>query len=241
MPRLSVAELAKTLVHFHYHGVISTLSTDGGYPYGSVIDYLPLPQGDVVVLLNQRAEHYRYLRADSKASLLVNAHLAEHESLLIPRVTLLGKAQPTDDHSQTVRDYLDRHPDAEPYVNLKDMHFFQLDVSGVRYIAGSGRAVWVDGFDYRAAKPDPLGEDAPAIMHELNDRHSDQLTSIARRQGQCEWAQAGRVVSLDRFGLDLIATAGERRRAVRLDLPAQAADRHSFEQAFQTLAAGNDL
>ncbi|MFK7954961.1 MAG: HugZ family protein [Lysobacterales bacterium] len=235
MPKLSVAELAKTLVHFHYHGVISTLATDGGYPYGSVIDYLPLSQGDVVVLLHERAEHYRYLTASPKASLLVNAHLAEHEALLIPRVTLLGEAQPAEDHSDMVRDYLARHPDAEPYVNLDGMRFFQIDVKGVRYIAGSGRAVWVDGTDYRAAKADPLGEDAPWIMHEMNDRYSDQLTAIARASDTCRWADAGRVVSVDRFGFDLICTAGDRRHALRVSLPKPAYDRAEFEQALSSL------
>lgn len=236
MPKLSVAELAKTLVMFHYHGVISTLATDGGYPYGSVIDYLPLSQGDVVVLLHERAEHSRYLSASPKASLLVNAHLAEHEALLIPRVTLLGEAQPLADGRDLVRDYLDRHPDAEPYINLDGMRFFQIDVKGVRYIAGSGRAVWVDGSDYRAAEPDPLGDEAPWIMHELNDRYADRLTAIGRAQSAARWTENGRVVSLDRFGFDLVCTAGDRRHAVRINLPQSANSRQEFEQLFVQLA-----
>ncbi|MEM7709141.1 MAG: DUF2470 domain-containing protein [Pseudomonadota bacterium] len=235
MHKLSVAELAKTLVHCHYHGVISTLATDGGYPYGSVIDYLPLSQGDVVVLLHERAEHFRYLSASPKASLLVNAHLAEHEALLIPRVTLLGEAQPAEDRSDLVRDYLKRHPDAEPYINLEGMRFFQIDVRGVRYIAGSGRAVWVDAMDYRKAKPDPLGEDAPWTMHQMNDHYSDELAAIGRGVSGLDWPEAGRVVSLDRFGFDLVCTAGERRHAVRVSLPQPAYNRQEFEQAFATL------
>ncbi|MEM9530927.1 MAG: DUF2470 domain-containing protein [Pseudomonadota bacterium] len=235
MSRPTIAELARTLVHFHYHGVISTLATDGQYPYGSVIDYLALPHGDVVVLLHERAEHYRYLKASPKASLLVNAHLAEHEALLIPRVTLLGEATPADDCSDVVKEYLSRHPDAEPYISLEGMHFFQLDVKGVRYIAGAGRAAWIEAPDYRAARPDPLGEEAPWITHDLNDRFSDELREIGRRAGGQTWATAARVVSVDRLGFDLVCTAGERRHAIRVSLPTPVTSRAQFDRAFKQL------
>lgn len=237
--RPSVAELAKTLVQFHCHGVVSTLATDGDFPYGSVIDYLPLSQGDVVILLHEKAEHYRYLSASPKASLLINAHLAEHEALLIPRVTLLGEARRAPDCRDMVREYLDRHPDAEPYISLDGMHFFQLDVTGVRYIAGSGRAVWLDAVDYRQAAADPLGEDAPWLMHELNDRHQARLLAIARGPLGLPWVDNCRVVSLDRFGFDMVCTHVDRRRAVRVSLPSNAYNREEFEARFAELT-GSD-
>ena len=235
--QLSVSELAKTLVHCHFHGVISTVATDGGYPYGSVIDYLPLSQGDVVVLLHEKAEHFRYLRANAKASLLINARLAEHEALHIPRVTLLGEARPVEDRTEMVKNYLLRHPDAEPYVTLEGLHFFQLDVSGVRYIAGSGRAIWLNAADYRAARPDALGDDAPRLMQNLNDHHPGDLTMIARRLQQLPWAQGCRIVSVDRLGFDMVCHGGAQRRATRVGLRAPALTREQFENEFRKLVA----
>ncbi|MDJ0656967.1 MAG: pyridoxamine 5'-phosphate oxidase family protein [Xanthomonadales bacterium] len=233
----TVAELAKTLVHYHYHGVISTLATDGGYPYGSVIDYLPLSQGDVVVLLHEKAEHYRYLSANPKASLLVNAHLAEHEALHIPRVTLLGEARAIEDGQELVRDYLVRHPDAEPYISLDGLHFFQLDVSGARYIAGSGRAVWLDATDYRAASPDPLGDEAPWLVQDLNEHRHNDLVLIARNLREQEWVEEARVVSVDRLGFDMICHGQGTRHAIRVGFDSAASDRKAFDQACRKLVA----
>lgn len=237
--RLSVPELAKTLVHCHFHGVLSTVATDGGYPYGSVIDYLPLSQGDVVVLLNEQAEHYRYLRTDPRASLLINAHLAEHEAMHIPRVTLLGQARPVEDRTEMVEDYLERHPDAAPYINFEELHFFQLDVSGVRYIAGSGRAIWLEVADYRVARPDPLGEEAPLLVSEINTHHAPELIAIARARQGLDWADSCRVVSLDRYGFDMICHAGTRRRATRVALSDAALTRAAFQHEFRQLTSAS--
>ena len=233
----TVAELAKTLVHYHYHGVISTIATDGGYPYGSVIDYLPLSQGDVVVLLHEKAEHYRYLSANPKASLLVNAHLAEHEAMHIPRVTLLGEARAIENGSDLVRDYLVRHPDAEPYITLDGLHFFQIDVTGVRYIAGSGRAAWLDALDYRQATPDPLGDEAPWLVHELNEHRLDDLILMARNIRELDWVEDARVVSVDRLGFDMICHGQGKRHAVRLGFEDSASDRKAFDTAFRRIVA----
>ncbi len=211
-----VAELAKTLVNFNYHGVISTIATDGGYPYGSVIDYLPLSGGDVVVLLNENAEHYRYLKANPRASLLINAHLAEHEALYTPRLTLLGEAKPMQDPSGLAEEYLKRHPDAREYIEQKGLSFFQLDVQGVRFIPGNGRAIWLDAVDYRAAKPDPLGEVAPWLIHELIDRHHTELVKIARNVLDQDYTDFCRVVSLDRLGMDVVCYGEEKQHAVRM-------------------------
>lgn len=231
----SIAELAKTLVHYHFHGVISTIATDGGYPYGSVIDYLPLSQGDVVVLLHEKAEHYRYLSANPKASLLVNAHLAEHEAMHIPRVTLLGEARAIDDGTDLVQDYLERHPDARPYITIEGLHFFQIDVTGVRYIAGSGRAAWLDAVDYRRASPDPLGDEAPWLVHDLNENKRDELVLIARQK--FDWVQDARAVSLDRLGFDMICHGDKQRHAVRFGFESEARSRADFNAAFRRLAA----
>jgi len=235
--KLSTAELAMTLVQNHFHGVMSTVATDGGYPYGSVIDYLPVRGGDVVILLNEQAEHYRYLKANPKASLLINAHLAEHEALLIPRVTLLGNATPIERPDALVEDYLQRHPDAEHYINEDDLHFFQLDVTGVRYIPGAGRAIWLEAVDYRAAEPDPLGEESPWLMHELNDRHDEDLVEIAHSIVDQKWAESCRVISIDRFGFDMVCYSSDRHHAVRVALDEETPDSDGFRRQFRKLAA----
>lgn len=237
--KLTIAEITKTLVHFHYHGVISTIATDGGYPFGSVIDYLPLSQGDVVVLLHQRAEHFRYLNANPKASLLINASLSEHEVMDVARVTLLGEAQrlQSDPSDDLCRDYLQRHPDAEDALASGELVFFQLDVNAIRYIAGPNRAIWLDPVDYRQAQADPLGEEAPWIIHELNHRRQNDLINIALNLANQQWVEHCQIVSVDRYGFDVISTGEGKRKATRLVLDTTAVDRQQFESQFAKLSA----
>ncbi len=237
--KLTIAEITKTLVHFHYHGVISTIATDGGYPFGSVIDYLPLSQGDVVVLLHHRAEHFRYLNANSKASLLINASLSEHEVMDVARVTLLGEAQrlDADPTEELISEYLQRHPDAEEALSSGELVFFQLDVSAIRYIAGPNRAIWIEPADYRQAQADPLGEEAPWIIHELNHRRQSDLINIALNLANQHWVEQSQIVSVDRYGFDVISTGEGNRKATRLVLDSPALDRQQFETQFAKLSA----
>ncbi len=237
--KLTIAEIAKTLVHFHYHGVISTIATDGGYPFGSVIDYLPLSQGDVVVLLHKRAEHHRYLKANPKASLLINASLSEHEVMDVARVTLLGEARQLEPGttSEIVEEYLERHPDAHGIIDTEDLEFFQLDVTGVRYIAGTNRAIWLEPTEYRQAAPDPLGEEAPWILHEINTARLDDLLNIAHNLVHHSWVERCKMVSIDRYGFDIISMGDNKRKASRLVLDEAVTDKSGFETQFLKLAA----
>lgn len=210
------AEAAKTLVCCHSHGVLSTLSTDGGYPFGSVVDYVPLEQGDVVVLLNERAEHFRYIRANPKSSILINPHLAEHEATLVPRVTLLGKMLGRAGSQELVDAYLTRHPDAEEYIEDDGLQFMQLDVTGVRFIQGASKAVWLDLVHYRHAAPDPLGNESPWLSHRLNHEFQEELLKIAHAMLGQSWAVEAGVASVDRYGVDLVLHGGEREQALRV-------------------------
>jgi len=237
----SVAELAKTLLMNQGQGVISTLSTDGGFPFGSVIDYLPLSQGDVIVLLNQNAEHYRYLRANSKTSLLINAHLAEHEAQHVPRATLLGNAKEIDANNMIYEAYRRRHPDSSVYLESNQLHFFQIDVTTVRYMPGSGRPSWIDASDYRSAKADPLGHNAEWLMHELNRQRDKDLIRIARNLMNQRWTESCHIVSVDQYGFDMICSDEERQHAIRISFDELATDSESFDQQIRKLVARSHL
>lgn len=73
---------------------------------------------------------------------------------------------------------------------------------------------------------EPLANDAARIIAHMNDDHAD--ANLAYVQALCGItdATAARLVSLDRLGLDLVATtpSGERRARVDFDEPAETAD-----------------
>lgn len=132
-------------------GVLSTLIEGDGFPYGSLVDLLPLADGDLAMFLSALAEHRRYLEADGRASVLVAPSIMEPHALALPRVTLVGRAQPVEDRESLAARYVERHPAAEMYIGFPDFKFFRLRVARARYIAGFGEMGWIRGGDYRAA------------------------------------------------------------------------------------------
>lgn len=147
--RTSLAPAARVLVAANAQAVLTTLRAGDGHPYGSLVEYLALADGDVLMLLSRLAEHRRYLEADPRASVLVAG-----EALSQARVTLLGRVEPEADKAGWRDAYLARHPQAETYIDFADFDFFRLRVAEARYIAGFGRMGWIAGENYRAAGVD---------------------------------------------------------------------------------------
>lgn len=158
------AECRALCAHQQY-GMLSTLAREPvGYPFGSLVAYVPDERGQPLLLLSGLAEHTANLQADSRASLLICdvAPLAgpgEDDEKRAPeganplaqgRATLIGRvhAVTPEDVEAARRRYLARHPEAELYLQLPDFEFYRLAVAGVRYVGGFGRMSWISGEAY---------------------------------------------------------------------------------------------
>jgi heme iron utilization protein len=146
-----LALAARDLVRAARHGVLSTLIPDEGYPYGSLVEILPLPDGDLVLFLSQLAEHRRFLNVDSRASVLIAPHIHDPRAMAQPRVTLVGRAEPAEDRAPFAEAYVRLHPTAASYINFPDFGFYRFHVDRVRYIAGFGQMGWIASEAYRSA------------------------------------------------------------------------------------------
>jgi putative heme iron utilization protein len=144
----NLAQAARALVAANSQGALATLRSEDGYPYVSVVDYLPLDNGDIVMLLSRLAEHQKYLSADPRVSLLVAPGLGKADMLAEARVTLLGDVAVIETNDQLRQAYLSRHPQAEQYIDFADFLFYRLHVRQVRYIAGFGRMGWLPDKTY---------------------------------------------------------------------------------------------
>lgn len=142
---------ARDLVMAARHGVLSTLIPGEGYPYGSLVEILPLPGGDLVLFLSQLAEHRRFLSADPRASVVIAPHIHDPRAMAQPRVTLIGRAEAIEDRAKYAEAYIRLHPAAASYINFPDFGFYRLHVDRARYIAGFGQLGWIQGEDYRVA------------------------------------------------------------------------------------------
>ncbi len=148
-PGGGLASEARELLAGSRWGVLATLVPEAGTPYASLVEVLPLPHGDAIMLLSGLAEHRRYLDADPRASLLVTSAHAAEDPLTAPRLTLVGNARLEEDPAAVRGPYLELHPGAAAYVDFPDFAFYRLRVARARFIAGFGRMGWIEGESYR--------------------------------------------------------------------------------------------
>ena len=208
-PQLTLAESARTLVASNNRGILGTLDPEDGSPYTSIVDLLPLDNGEVAMFLSSLAEHRKYLDADPRASVLIAPYLYEPDVLSRPRLTLMGRVEHVAHRETLIDPYLASHPDAEPYIHFADFQFFRLSVSRVRYIAGFGRMGWMDAEAYQTAKPDLLYRAAGDVIGHMNADHAHNLRDYAHAFCKLPWAEAAEMTHIDRYGFDLVVQGGE--------------------------------
>jgi putative heme iron utilization protein len=132
-------------------GVLSTLHhAHGGWPFGSLAPYALTAAHEPVFLFSAIAEHTHNLRADPRASLLVQDPDAAEDPLAGARLTLLGRAEAVAgaERGQALARYLARFPEAEGRATAHDFAPFVLRVERVRWIAGFGSMGWFERKDW---------------------------------------------------------------------------------------------
>jgi putative heme iron utilization protein len=119
-----------------------------GWPFASATPYALDSQGRPLLLLSELAEHTRNLRADARASLLVQDSHAREEPLAGARVTLIGRLSVS---AQALDRYLTAHPEAQQYAALGDFNLWVLEPTHARFVNGFGEMGWLEGKTLQAA------------------------------------------------------------------------------------------
>ena len=234
--RLNLAEAARTLVAVNSKGMLATLDREDGYPYGSVADYLPLADGDIVLLLSRLAEHQQNLAADQKASLLIAPALGDSDMMSQARVSLLGEISLENTKETYADGFLALHPGAEAYLHFDDFAFYRLNVKKVRYIAGFGHMGWLAGIAYHAASADPLGLAAESIIKHMNDDHEHNLIDYARAFAGFDWVESCAMTSIDRYGFELFCRGQGQAEMTRLVFDSPVTDPQQVRKIMVLLA-----
>lgn len=138
------------LLHACPWGTLATLSTQvPGYPFATVLPFVPDERHQPVFLVSGLAEHTRNLLADGRASLALA--LPDGDKVQTgPRLTLVGDALPVEASALLKARFLRYAPDAERYLALGDFGFFRLAVQRLRYVAGFGRMGWIGQQEWQA-------------------------------------------------------------------------------------------
>lgn len=183
-------------------GSLSTAMADkSGQPYASLVltafdhDAAPL------LLISRLADHTKNILNDPRVALLCDGTAHYAEPLTGPRVTLLGRAEKTDDPRHRAR-YLARHPSAEMYAGFADFAFYRIHVERAHIVAGFGRIHWLDDYTY-AGDWQALADSETDILQHMNTDHADAVqlyaTTLLGRRGE-GWTMCG----IDAEGCDLI-------------------------------------
>ena len=200
---------------------LATLSTlrPGGHPFGSVVQYID-DGGAPVIFVSELAEHTKHLRADGRASVLVTSPVAvDDDPMALPRLCLVGRFATISPEPVLRERFFARHPTAQTYAAFADFAFWRLDVEAVRFVGGYGRMSWVAPDGYVAAGPDPLAADIEGIVNHMNDDHADACLAYVQALGGLPAATSARLLSVDRLGMDLLASTPDGLATTQRELP----------------------
>ncbi len=158
--------------------------------------------GRPILQLAGIAQHTRNLKADPRASLLVQEPGLADDPQKGWRVTVLGRLAliPESEADEALARFVERVPAAIDYAKQHDFLLYRLEIERVRYIGGFGRIYWVDG---PSAVREPHGAGLEgAAAHAIEHMNQDHRGSM---QDMCEGVYGFRpkdaqMTALDRAG-----------------------------------------
>ena len=173
-----------------------------GAPYASLVLFAVDVNASPLLLLSDLAQHSRNIAFDPRVSLLLDATQGHPDPLTGARLTLLGRALPTDDPRYLAR-FLAHHPSSAGYAGFPDFRLYRVAIERGHLVAGFGRIEWIDGPDFLFA-PDAstLAVAEFEILRHMNEDHIDAIGRYARNllgRSGAGWRMTG----IDPEGIDL--------------------------------------
>lgn len=141
-PSETPAGQARRLIRAAERAVLAT--SQGGWPYASLV--LPAfdGEGSPLLLLSDLAEHAKNLKVEPRCSLLYDGTAGLAEPLTGSRVTVLGEARPIQDKDLLAR-FVARYPSAAIYAGFGDFRLYRLSIARAHLVAGFGAIHWMEG------------------------------------------------------------------------------------------------
>lgn len=219
-------EEVRSLLQSERNGVLCTLSKKmNGWPFGSITPYAMGETGEPIILISDIAEHTRNLRADARASLLVQDSRAIEDPQAGARVTLMGYSIPVSEPfvSDARERYLALFPNSASYFQAHDFLLFRLVITGVRFIGGFGEIYWLSGSEITGpgSAIDPLADHVKMICDHMNEDHADALVLYAAAFGGTK-ADSAQMIHVDSRGFDLAAICDANHKHLRIDFSSPA-------------------
>jgi hypothetical protein len=187
-----------------------------GAPYASFVLITLDLDASPLLLLSDLAQHSRNIAFDPRVSLLLDGTEGLLDPLTGPRLTLLGRALPTNDPRCLGR-FMSHHPASAAYAGFRDFRLYRIMVERGHLVAGFGRIEWINGDDFLfELDASALAAAETEILRHMNADHSDTVAHYAcgllGRTGT-GWRMTG----IDPEGLDLRHNADTGGETARID------------------------
>jgi heme iron utilization protein len=188
----SPAATARALLRGRDRAALAT-SLDGA-PYASLVLAATAADGAPLLLVSDLAQHTINIVADSRVALLLDGTGELDEPLTGPRVTILGRAERSDDAALRGR-YLARHPSASLYAGFADFHLYRIAVEHAHLVAGFGRIDWIAAGELLPPAIAALAGAEAGLLDELNQGDPGALLG--------QPGEGWRATGIDTEGIDL--------------------------------------
>jgi putative heme iron utilization protein len=180
----------------------ATLATQhGGQPAASLVTQATAPDGSVLMLLSDMAEHARHLAAEPRCALMVTGEPENLNWHTAPRLSLAGRAAKLDDPAAR-RFWVARHPYARLYADFGDFAIWRLVPESALFIAGFGQIARLAAADLAppAEAVAALAEAQPRLLAQWRADHAADLDRLAHAAGHPDrWT----LIGIDPDGFDL--------------------------------------
>lgn len=214
-PALAVRNLMEQARFGHLCTVMSRMHhRREGYPFGSLVDFVPDPMGHPIFSFSPLAIHTRNLMADPRCTLVVQ--IPGWSSLSNARVTIFGDVAPIPKEYQewAHKQYIAKHQQV-PSQQWGNFYYFRMqNISDIYFIGGFGTVAWVDIKEYETVQPDKIAVDGgEQNLKELNAIFSKPLKELLSKEIEVDDAA---LISIDSKGTDLRVRQGAQFNIQRL-------------------------
>lgn len=173
-------DTARRILRTVDRATLATAQRDAsGWPYPSLVQVAADHDGSPLLLISTLADHTRNIAADPRVGLLFDGTAGLAQPLAGTRVSVLGRAVPSDDPRLRAR-YLARHPGASLYAGFGDFGMYRVVVERAHLVAGFGRIRWMESSELLLPNGTvALAEAEADILAHMNSDHSDAVRLYA--------------------------------------------------------------
>ncbi|KAI9161365.1 hypothetical protein LWI28_016726 [Acer negundo] len=231
-PALAVRNLMEQARFAHLCTVMSRMHhRREGYPFGSLVDFVPDLMGHPIFSFSPLAIHTRNLLADPRCTLVVQ--VPGWSSLSNARVTIFGDIFPLPEDQQewAHKQYIAKHQQC-PSQQWGNFYYFRMqNISDIYFIGGFGTVAWVNVEEYEAIQPDKIAVDGgEQNLKELNAIFSKPIKELISAEAEIDDAA---LISIDSKGIDIRVRQGAQFKIQRLSFDGE----HGVETLEEAKAA----